>query len=86
MIKVGTSQDRNQAKELDALTAEFSKWSIQCTPKGSWVAKRKRYFAETLERIDKGFRFALISKSPEALRNDIIEQENLHSRYPDVPL
>jgi hypothetical protein len=72
---VGTADD------LEVLSENHKAWVIGKTPGGLFVARRKRHFVETNDRIDLGFRYALIEKSAKALETQIKKQESLHEQY-----
>lgn len=57
--------------DLDQLREKWPTWGIRQTQGGAWVARRKRYFVLTENRIDQGFRDCLIEESAKKLDNQI---------------
>lgn len=64
---------------LAELQGRFPRWNISTTPKGVWVARRKRHLVLTNERIDHGYRDCLIEEFEEELEEKLTRQEDLEA-------
>lgn len=60
---------------LSEIQSRYVRWTILRTPKGAWVARRKRHIVLTGERIDHGIRDCLIEASEDDLIRQLDAQE-----------
>jgi len=65
---------------LDQLLGKWGEtWNIYQTPKGVFVATRKRHFILSPTKIDQGFRDCIIEETGKKMDNQIAKQEEISS-------
>jgi hypothetical protein len=62
---------------LEALQERFPQWEILQTPKGVWVARRRKHIVLTMGRIDQGLRDTFIEQDEETLVEMLTKQTEL---------